>query len=523
MWRRAFIYITVPLLLAGEWTSAQKVLYSPFIDEPFDIAGKAGDYYWIERREKPKPVKRHVAAFPGDELEKQVFDVYDERMNLINSTAPFNLDDKILKEYYVCNDYFFDQVVLVGAGGKTHLMINRYNGDGTIGATGKILFSYPFEEAPNSFVLVRSEDRSKLLMLCFQVGGPEGSSIHAVLFDDNWHQLSNKIYKYPYFSQPFVQDDFVNYPADNFSNNPVKLGNTGQWLMASPSRSSNNFLLFDFPVRDSSFLVKEIRLPGLSRWQDVALCLNDRDGEGYLGILSEFSFSTLKNVEVVHYSLAGHLVDFDSSYRFNTLVAFNTRDANITHENFIAVPGSGFMLLKEYGMPFLDPYSEEGYLDLIDLVSIFSMDSIMNIAKPQRVNRNGYTRYDKLGGSRRNYDRGDLCLFYFPAHKTDSSWSAIIDQEQVTDLNSPNLSYLVVPLNQRIFLFYNSFFRDADQQQFGNSTIIDDKGNLVSDQGIVYWRYRDELLFQQSRQIGENEVAMHYANFKRTGFAIIRF
>jgi hypothetical protein len=93
----------------------------------------------------------------------------------------------------------------------------------------------------------------------------------------------------------------------------------------------------------------------------------------------------------------------------------------------------------------------------------------------------------------------------------------------VTDFNTPNLSYLVVPLDQKIFLLYNSFFRYTEQQQYGNSTIIDYKGNLISDEGLVYWRYKNALLFQQSRQISENEVVMHYANYNRSGFAVIRF
>jgi hypothetical protein len=302
----------------------------------------------------------------------------------------------------------------------------------------------------------------------------------------------------------------------------VKLTNAGEWLMLSPSRVNNNFLLFHFIPKKNNFVLKEIKLPVFSKWEDVALSIDDEHREAIAGVLSEFSFSTLKDVEVIHYSLQTHDFDFDSSYRFNTLISYNVRDESTTHESFIAVPGSGFMLLKEYGVQYVTTYYED-QLTILDMASIFSIDSIINIPKQQILNKNGYTRYNRLGGTRRTYERGDLCLFYCPATRSDSTWSGIINEEQITDFNSPNLSYLVLPLNQKLFLLYNSYFKYSEQQQFGNSTILDYRGNLISDEGLVYWRYKNTLLFQHARQIADNEVALHYENVNRTGFAIIRF
>src|SRR5262249_48350000 len=142
---------------------------------------------------------------------------------------------------------------------------------------------------------------------------------------------------------------------------------------------------------------------------------------------------------------------------------------------------------------------------------------------PQMVNRDGYTRYDRLSGPRALYNRGDLSLFYFPAHTNDSCWSGIIDKEQVTEFNTPYLSYLVMPINKRIFFLYNSFYKENDDYQFGNATILDYKGNLVIDEGMVYWKLKNTLDFQLSHQIELNEVAIPYENFKRKGFAIVRF
>ena len=120
------------------------------------------------------------------------------------------------------------------------------------------------------------------------------------------------------------------------------------------------------------------------------------------------------------------------------------------------------------------------------------------------------------------YNRGDLCLFYFPARDTDSCWSGIIDKEQITEFNSPYLSYLVVPVKDRLFLLYNSFFRN-NETQYGNTTILDYKGNQMTEQGLIYSKLSNILNFQQARQISDDEVAIPYENFKRAGFAIIRF
>ncbi|HEX4849541.1 MAG TPA: hypothetical protein VFV08_01990, partial [Puia sp.] len=231
---------------------------------------------------------------------------------------------------------------------------------------------------------------------------------------------------------------------------------------------------------------------------------------------------TLKNVQVVHYSLRSHQLDFDSSYRFNTLMAYRIMNENLIHESFIMVPGMGFILLKEYGRAFeTDFYDNNQYINPGGLQSVFAENSITNNESALFMNRDGYTRYNRLSGPRAVYNRGDLSLFYFPANGKDSCWSGIIDKEQTTEFNLPYLSYLVVPARQRIFLLYNSLFRNDDQ--LSNSTVLDYKGNLITDEGVIYWKLANTLDFQQSRQIAEDEVAIPYENFKRKGFAIVRF
>jgi len=65
--------------------------------------------------------------------------------------------------------------------------------------------------------------------------------------------------------------------------------------------------------------------------------------------LSDFHYNTLKNVRVMHYSMVTKTFDFDTAYRLRTLGGGKLRNENMVKENFLAVPGHGFLLLKEYG------------------------------------------------------------------------------------------------------------------------------------------------------------------------------
>jgi hypothetical protein len=112
-------------------------------------------------------------------------------------------------------------------------------------------------------------------------------------------------------------------------------------------------------------------------------------------------------------------------------------------------------------------------------------------------------------------------LFYFPSVSADSIWSGIINKEQVTELNSAYLSYLAIPYEDRLFLLYNSYFRN--EEQYGSTTILDKKGNPLDEGGIVFWKLRNTLLFQRARQISANEVMIPYTRNRSEGFALIRF
>ncbi len=159
-------------------------------------------------------------------------------------------------------------------------------------------------------------------------------------------------------SQPMIQDDYTAYPVEDFNNGPVKLANNGEWLMLAPSRKNHNFLLFHFSQADT-IVCKEINLPGTSAMEDVCLSVDNTNGDVAAGILSTFHYAPLKNIQAVHYSMVTKAFSFDTSYRLTTLGGRRIRNENLVKEGFVAVPGRGFLLLKEYGRPNPDDIYEE--------------------------------------------------------------------------------------------------------------------------------------------------------------------
>src|SRR5580765_644859 len=158
---RITTYIIIFLLLGSRYAIAQKVLYSPFIDEQFNVIGKTGSYYWIEKKELKKVGKHR------DRVEVETFEIYDTRMNIVNIVDPIVTTDTVLKEYFVANKTYLDQLILVSGTRKTSLIITRYASGGEVLTNSKKIMDLPFSEDGNSFLLTRSEDKNKILLLCF--------------------------------------------------------------------------------------------------------------------------------------------------------------------------------------------------------------------------------------------------------------------------------------------------------------------------------------------------------------------
>ncbi len=522
---------------------AQRVLYSPYLRENpesrYEVAGKTGNYYWL-LKQQPQKANRNRASRKSPEdtgwlTDWQGFDVFDTRMNLIRSIPMTPMPEAAFKEYFVPGTVHFDRLILTGEPHKTLIWIKRWEsrmsfegsieGESYSPGADRLIGSLPFKESANSFLLVRSADRSKTLLLAFEPVTEAPPKMHAIIFDQDWMQLSYNVYEQPSISQPMIQDDAIGYPAEEYGSSPVKIANNGQWLMAAPSRTDHNFLLFHFCGFDNSFSGKVIRLPSASTTEDIDLSIDNEQGEAIAGVLSRFRYTFLKNVQVVHYSLLNERFDFDSSYRFSTRAEGKAIKENLEKERFLAVPGSGFLLLKEYGRPFTYGTGENNDGDPWDPEFLLANNLGDIGVRGLPINLDGYTREQGLAGFRSEFDRGDLSLFYFPGKRSDGSrdscWSGMINKEQTTEMNAPWLSYLAVPLGSKIFLLYNSFFRNQDQ--YGTTAILDHEGHLLPDEGLVFSRYRNTLRFQESRQISEDEVAIPYEKDQRKGFSIIRF
>ena len=517
MWR-PLVYSLFAFFCIPE-CGAQTVLYSPEWrvnnNTRYEVAGKVGPRYWVlaqsggemyssEKNTRKKPLT-------------QQFLVFDGGMNRAGESRVFTVPENTEKVFLVPGNRFMDRLLVMNEYGQTRLIVQRIDPSLNGEDQSREMTVFPFPESGNSFLLARCENRQRILLLCFE-GVPEAPPrLHALQFDENWNLLSSYVYDQPNISQPLIQDDFISYPLEYFNSAAIQLADNGQWLMASRSRSNNNYLLFHFCANDPALSFKEMNIPEHAQLEDVSLSLNNKSGEAFAGLLCRFKYPTMKSVQVAHYSLIDQAFDFDSSYRFNTLNGITIQRTNLSRERFTAVPGRGFMLMKEYGKSYDD------LQDIIqetpwDVQALFAGNGIATNAFMRGMNRDSYTRSDRLSAIGNRYTRGDLCLFYLPAVRGDSSWCGLLNKEQFTDFNSPWLSYLFLSSGSTFYFLYNTVYGD---EQSGSSTLLDAKGNEETG-GVVFWKYRVNLDFQQARRIEDHEVAVPYLGSGRTGFAVIR-
>jgi len=498
--------------------SAQRVLYSPFVGTRpatrFEVIGKTGSYYWIQKS-KTK-FTYHKTAEPWLNDKDLTFGVYDERMNLLKEIPSF-LSPDLVKEYLVPGDDYFDQLVLRPANNMILVFLARYTQDGEPDNKEDTVAEFPAGLKCGDFLLVRSQDKSKLLLLGFETVPDSPSVLHAFLFDKNWKLICQADYSDRNASKPLVQYDLVEYPLEDFNSASIKLSNDGECVMILSSGFNHNYILAHFGSGGKDFFYKEIKLPPGALVEDAGIYFDNGKQEGFAGILSRGRTTSVKNVRLVHYSLTSFAINFDTSYAFATLPANRGTDHNIYEEYFMTVPGKGFLFLKEYGRNFSPENDYDGSPGGGRQTEV--AESSVNTLIPPSFTKDEYSRYDNLAGTRSNFDRGDLALYYFPAKRNDTCWSGIISKEQVTELGTSYLSYVFVPRQDKLFFLYNSIYRTSSQ--FSSATVLDPKGNPISE-GVEYWQIRNTLVFQKARQISENELAIPYERNMRNGFAIIR-
>ncbi len=486
-----------------------ETFHSRSIDH-FELIGKSANYYWVEKRVQQKSTyPKGARSFP-DALH---FELLDDKLNLIKEWPALSISGSI-KQWLIAGTGGVDQIILTSSGGKTKIIRAHLPPDENAEIRSDVVDSLSFSANPSAFLAIRSEDQSKILLLAFENAAPEFTYLHALLFDSDWKPIYHRIMAHALLAQPFIQDDEIGFPAESFDNLPVKLANNGEWLMASPSRISHNFSLFHACADGTGYSCREIPLSPYYQMEDIAMSIDNDGQEMTMGLLSGYSNTSLKNVQVCHYSMKLGAFDFDSSYHFNTQ-SRDIRDKNLSHQRFISVPGGGYMLLKEYGSPF--DFNRPAVAPFNELETAYLLANYSETVNEKEDNRFGYTLKHGLSPIPLVKNRGDLNLFYFPVASKDSVWSGVLSMEQHAEINNPDLSYLLVPAKNKLYIIYNS--PDGFSDPLATSTTLNLHGQPTDD-ALIFWKMNKSLNFQRAHVFSAHEVAVPYLN--SPGFAIIR-
>lgn len=493
---------------------AQSVLYSSLvtndINTRFEVIGKAGNFYWIYKSKRNNTYKK--GSFPWPPEKDLSFEVYDRRLNHVKEIS-YTLSDSVLKQYLITQRHCFDQLIFSKSVKKTSVAVNRFTQDGNEMVNNAHLFDFPAEMAMEDIIVTRSPDRTKILVLGFIPSGitPE---LHAMVYTKDWKLLYQTVYKEGNLVQPFVQYDFTDYVMESSDDGPVKITNSGDWLMVAPARRKNTFVLCHFRKEDSSFVQTDINQP---QGQGVENCsLSIEDGrDAYVGILENLTTSD-KKVRIMQYILSQNRFGYDTTYQFTVPNLSKAQEHYLFEQEFIQIPGRGFMYMKEYGRRYFISNSGE-QVSLEDQQEYFAHGSYNAKVK---LNKKEYTRYNDLSEAKKEFERGDLSVKYFPFHSTDSCWAGLLNVAQNTQLSYSYLSYACVPAGDKIFFLYNVLA--SNENKFSSSTVLDDKGKAV-DEGLIFWRSTNVLNFQKARLIDQEELFVPFERNRFQGFAIIRF
>jgi len=495
---------------------AQHVLYAgPFrMASGFriEVIGKSGNDYWAAQILHPDNPYRHRGS---TEAALRQFELYDTRLRLIREDQPAVLPGT-RKQWLVAGKNSLDQLMLTGDEGKTRLICSRFYTDGQRERQIRMLDSLPFSTDPSAFLLVRSEDHSKILFIAFDNSDEMTTRVYAVLFDEEWNTLYHQVISHVLFSQPCIQDDEIGFPGESFDNLPVKLANNGEWLMAAPSRISQNFSLFHACANGADYQFREIPISPYYKTEDVAMSIDNDRQEMSVGVLSGYPKTSLKTVQITNYSIEEGRFDFDTSYRFSTQTR-EWRDKNLSRENFMAVPGGGYLLLKEYGMPYEIGKTETPFFsnwEAAYLLAHYAESGPSKTAVPTGFNVNPGLRPIPL-----IRNRGDLSFFYFSSVKQDSTWSGSLFMEQHTEVNNPDLSYLMIPDHNKLYLIYNSL--EGSEMPVATATTLNRQGKPTGD-ALIFWEMNKGLNFQKAHRFAKDEVSVPYLGNPQNGFAILR-
>jgi hypothetical protein len=496
---------------------AQHVLYTePVLERAgteYRVIGKSASYYWIEKLQKRKNKNRNIEQELPDE---QSLLLFDSDLNLI-------FEQKItetpgtLRQWLVPGEKQLDKIIVYSADRKTYIVRAGYSIIHNADDKFQVLDSFLFHTSSSQLIMARSADRSKILMLAFEDTENETTRVNAILFDGNWNQIYHKKFSSTPFALPCVQDEDDHFLSEQFDDLPVKVANNGDWLMAFPSRINRNYALFHVGSNGNDFTLREVKKFPYYNLEDIAMFFDDENQVADLGLLSGYPNTSLKHVEACRYSFKEDRVLFDTSYNFNTQ-ANDFRNKNLSHERFMSASGHGYLYLKEYGTSFEFKNPDlpfTNYWEATYLLAGYQMNT-----DNQSEIKKGYSYNNGLRAIPQIRHSGDLNLFYFPSISKDSTWSGIVETEQHSNTNFPSLSYLILPIQKRVYVLYNTI--DGYTEPFVSTTMVNLKGQETGG-GLVFWKTDRVMDFQHYRRITDNEIAAPYRNGRQTGFAIIRF
>jgi hypothetical protein len=494
---------------------AQSVSYSSTVNDDantsFEAIGKAGDFYWLYKTKKSYSYKNGRITWPPKE--DYSFEVYDARLQH-EKEIPASLPDSVLKQYLVPQKHCFDQVLFKQSFNKTSVIVNRFAQDGAGAVKSAHLFDFPGQMVLEDILLTRSQDRTKILLVGFVRSGGVSPDLYARVYTQNWELMHETVYKEGNLVQPFIQYNFTEYALESSQASPIKVTNNGNWLMVAPARFRNNYALCHFKSEDSSFVLLDVQQP---KTANVEYCnLSVEEGkDAYIAVLENLT-ATDKRVRIVQYNLPDNRLGHDTTYSFYLPDGFKKQEQYVSQEEFVYIPGKGFMYMKEYGRSYyIDHWGEQVMLDNEQEYAAYSTR-----AKKLKFNEREYTRNSDLSERNKRFERGDLSMKYFPFHPADTSWGGLLHVEQATELRYDNLSYACVPSRDKIIFLYNSLAKN--EYKVSSTTVLDHKGQPI-DEGVIFWRSTNVLDFQKARLIDPGELYVPFDRNGFQGFAIIRF
>ncbi|HEX2532439.1 MAG TPA: hypothetical protein VHK69_01815, partial [Chitinophagaceae bacterium] len=436
------------------------------------------------------------------------------RLNPVGAIR-YTLPPSVVKEYLLAGHRAFDRLLVHAGGARLTVSVERFTPDGRPVAAAQAISDFPAKLGADDFLLARSPDGSKILLLGFEPVEDAPPHVHARLYDGDWNLLFQKVYTDGRVAQPFLQWEESGYAAEYYDNSPLKLTNNGDWLMLAPARRNPHYLLWHFRLADSSVVHHTIRQPQGPAVQYTGLSIDEAGEEAILGLMVNTGSAPVKQVRIARYLVAERRLEGDTTYRFTTPYTDRYREKYLFQQDFIAVPSKGFLYLKEYGRTYVpDAADEEGAAEEDSTPGYHSGARTAGRSRPGSYSRNGTE-----GPARRPFERGDLSLHYFPVAGQDSGWSGRISREQTAELRAA-LSYACLPLGDRILFLYNN--PAYPFRNHSTTTVLDGKGFSSEDEGLVFWKGGNTLDFQRARQINGGELAVPFQRNRLQGFAIIR-